>query len=375
MIRFNRAAFDGEELAYLTQAVVDGHVSGNGPFTKRAEALLEQIHGSGRTLLTTSCTHALEMSARLLDLQPGDEVIVPSFTFVSTAAAFMLHGGTPVFVDVRDDTLNIDPDLAEAAITPRTRAICIVHYAGVAATPDRFREIADRHGLVLIEDNAHGLFGSFRGTPLGTFGHLSTLSFHETKNVTCGEGGALHLNDLALLERAEILREKGTDRSRFLRGQVDKYTWVDIGSSWVVSDLLAGVLVGQLERYEVIQLRRAAIWQEYQVGIASWAAGTGVQLPFIPDGCEHTAHMFFLRLATLDQRTRFIQHLADRGVAAVFHYQPLHLSDVGRRLGGVEGQFPVTERAGDTLVRLPLHVGLSSADVDHVLASVCSFGG
>ena len=375
MIRFNRAAFDGNELAYLTQAVADGHVSGNGPFTKRAEALLEQIHGSGRTLLTTSCTHALEMSARLLELQPGDEVIVPSFTFVSTAAAFMLHGGTPVFVDVRDDTLNIDPDLAEAAITSRTRAICIVHYAGVAATPDRFRELADRHGLVLIEDNAHGLFGSFRGTPLGTFGQLSTLSFHETKNVTCGEGGALHINDLSMMERAEILREKGTDRSRFLRGQVDKYTWVDVGSSWVASDLLAAVLVGQLERRDELQLCRLAVWQAYWNGLGAWAARTGVRLPYIPDGCEHTSHMFFLRLATLDQRTRFIGHLAERGVAAVFHYQPLHLSDVGRGLGGVEGQFPVTEIAGDTLVRLPLHVGLTTADVEHVLASVCSFVG
>jgi len=259
MIPFNRATFDGKELAYLAQAVADGHVSGNGPFTRRAEAALEVGHGTGRTLLTTSCTHALEMAALLGRFAPGDEVIVPAYTFVSTASAFLLHGATPVFVDVRPDTLNLCPDLVEAAITERTRAICIVHYGGVGATPRRFREVADRHGLLLVEDNAHGLFGVEDGGVLGTFGHLSTLSFHETKNVTCGEGGALHGNDPVLVERAEILREKGTDRSRFLRGQVDKYTWVDVGSSWVLSDLLAGVLVGQLERFEDLQARRHAI--------------------------------------------------------------------------------------------------------------------
>ncbi|MDO8392674.1 MAG: dTDP-4-amino-4,6-dideoxygalactose transaminase [Actinomycetota bacterium] len=375
MIPFNKATFEGKELSHLGQAVIDGHLSGNGPFTRQAESMLEQCHGSGRTLLTTSCTHALEMSARLLDLRPGDEVIVPSFTFVSTASAFMLHGGTPVFVDVRDDTLNIDPDLVEQAITPRTRAICIVHYAGVAATPDRFREIADRHGLMLIEDNAHGLLGTHAGRLLGTFGHLSTLSFHETKNITCGEGGALHVNDLGLLERAEILREKGTDRSRFLRGQVDKYTWVDVGSSWVLSDLLAALLVGQLERFPDIQARRASVWQRYDAALADWAAALGVRSPHIPPQAGHTSHMYFLRLSDLDQRTRFIAHLKERGVMAVFHYQPLHLSAVGVRLGGRSGQCPVSELAGDTLVRLPLHNALTDSDVDRVLSSVTSFRG
>jgi dTDP-4-amino-4,6-dideoxygalactose transaminase len=373
VIPFNRACFDGKELTYLAQAVLNGHVSGNGPFTRRAESMLEQGHGSGRALLTTSCTHALEMSARLLDLQPGDEVIVPAFTFVSTAAAYMLHGGTPVFCDVRPDTLNLDPDLVEAAVTPRTRAICVVHYAGVAATPDRFRDIADRHGLLLVEDNAHGLFGAYRGRTLGTFGQLSTLSFHETKNITCGEGGALHVNDLDLFERAEILREKGTDRSRFLRGQVDKYTWVDVGSSWVVSDLLAGVLVGQLERYREIQEHRRSIWDRYHAGLAAWAAAHDVRTPVVPDDCEHTAHMYHLRFHGVESRTRFIDHLRERGVAAVFHYQPLHLSTIGMRLGGAPGQHPVTEAAGDELVRLPLHVGLTDADVERVVESVTSF--
>lgn len=373
MIPFNRATFDGKELANLAQAVANGHVSGNGAFTKRAEQMLTDIHRSGHSLLTTSCTHSLELCARLLDLQPGDEVIVPAFTFVSTAAAFMLHGATPVFVDVRDDTLNIDPYLAEQAITSRTRAICIVHYAGVGATPDIFKELADRHGLVLIEDNAHGLFGHYEGVPLGTFGQLSTMSFHETKNVTCGEGGALHINDDSYLERAEILREKGTNRSRFLRGQVDKYTWVDVGSSWVMSDLLAGVLVGQLERRKSIQSRRLEIWQTYDQRLASWADELKVKRPTVPSNCDHPGHMYHLRLSSLDDRTRFIDHLKNKDVMAVFHYQPLHLSAVGKSLGGRSGQHPVTENAADTLVRLPIHLDLSPSQLDRIISVVMEF--
>lgn len=373
MIPFNRATFDGKELANLAQAVANGHVSGNGAFTKRAEQMLTDIHRSGHSLLTTSCTHSLELCARLLDLQPGDEVIVPAFTFVSTAAAFMLHGATPVFVDVRDDTLNIDPYLAEQAITSRTRAICIVHYAGVGATPDIFKELADRHGLMLIEDNAHGLFGHYEGVPLGTFGQLSTMSFHETKNVTCGEGGALHINDDSYLERAEILREKGTNRSRFLRGQVDKYTWVDVGSSWVMSDLLAGVLVGQLERRESIQSRRLEIWQTYDQRLASWADELKVKRPTVPSNCDHPGHMYHLRLSSLDERTRFIDHLKNKDVMAVFHYQPLHLSAVGKSLGGRSGQHPVTENAADTLVRLPIHLDLSPSQLDRIISVVMEF--
>lgn len=373
MIPFNRAVFDGKELTYLAQAVLNGHVSGNGPFTKRAEALLETMHEGGRTLLTTSCTHALEIAARLLDLKPGDEVIVPSYTFVSTASAFLLHGGTPVFVDVDEATLNITPEAVGAAITPRTRAICAVHYAGVGAEPEKLRELADRHGVVFIEDNAHGLGGRWNGRTLGTFGHMSTLSFHETKNVTCGEGGALHINDPAYAERAEILREKGTDRSRFLRGQVDKYTWVDVGSSWVMSDLLAGVLCGQLERLSHIQTGRHHIWTRYHSELADWAGRNAVRTPQLPPQSEHTAHMYHLRFASLDVRTRFIKHLGKCGVTAVFHYQPLHLSEIGRGLGGQDGDCPVSEDAGDCLVRLPLHLDLNSRAVDQIVKAVSEF--
>ena len=361
-------------MVHLTEAILNGHVSGNGLRTKHAERILSDLHGSGTSLLTTSCTHALEMSALLLRLSPGDEVVVPSYTFVSTASAFLLHGGTPVFVDVRDDTLNIDFDAVEAAITPRTRAICIVHYAGVAAEPERFRKLADQRGLVLIEDNAHGLFGSYKSRSLGSFGEMSTLSFHETKNVTCGEGGALHLNDLQYLERAEILREKGTDRSKYFRGQVDKYTWVDTGSSWVLSDLLAGVLLGQLERHDEIQQKRHQIWTRYDTELRDWTIQSGIRTPAVPDGCEHSSHMYFLRLNDLDGRSRFIDHMRGRGVMTVFHYQPLHLSDVGIRLGGRVGQCPVTEEAGDTLVRLPLFASMSATEVDQVIDAVMAFG-
>jgi dTDP-4-amino-4,6-dideoxygalactose transaminase len=373
MIPFNRATFAGRELELLGAAIGQGHVSGNGPFTKQAEVLLAGIHGCGDSLLTTSCTHALEMAALLLDMKPGDEVIVPSYTFVSTASAFLLHGGTPVFVDVRQDTLNIDADAVEDAITPNTRAICIVHYAGVAADPERFKSIASRHNLLLIEDNAHGLFASFSGKPLGTFGALSTMSFHETKNITCGEGGAIQINNKELVDRAEILREKGTDRSRFFRGQIDKYTWVDVGSSWVLSDLLAAVLVGQLERSDEIQESRSRIWRNYENSLSSWASEYGIQTPVVPAGCEHSSHMYHLRFDDLDTRTRFISHLRANQISAVFHYQPLHLSDVGMRLGGRKGQCPVSENAGDTLVRLPLYSALNNSELGQIIEAVASF--
>ncbi len=372
-IAFNRACFEGRESANLSEAISNGHVSGNGPFTKRAEAMIESITGVGRTLLTTSCTHALEMAARLLDLQTGDEVIVPSYTFVSTASAFMMHGATPVFVDVDPRTLNLVPELVEKAITNRTRAICIVHYAGVGASPDTFRQIADKHGLILIEDNAHGLFGSWKGQPLGSFGHMSTLSFHETKNMTCGEGGALHINDERFVERAEILREKGTDRSKFLRGQVDKYTWVDVGSSWVISDLLAAILVAQLERSTEIQSKRLQIWNHYHDAFSSAPLDFQVHLPHVPVEAKHPAHMYFLQLESLDARTRFIEHLKLRNVNAVFHYQPLHLSAVGLRLGGYAGQCPITEAAAECLVRLPLHLAMTPSDVGTVTNAVAAF--
>ena len=313
------------------------------------------------------------MSALLLNLKTGDEVIVPAFTFVSTASAFMLYGAKPVFVDVQHDTLNINPESVEAAITERTRAICVVHYGGVACEMKKLSEIAKRHDLVLIEDNAHGLFAKYKHQYLGTFGSLATQSFHETKNITCGEGGALIVNDPKLAERAEILREKGTDRTKFLRGQVDKYTWVDVGSSWVISDLLAAILCGQLERADDIYVKRMRIWNRYNIELTNWAENNNVMTPVVPDGCDHTGHVFFLRLATANSRDQFIRHLRDHGILAVFHYQPLHLSTVGRSLGGREGQFPVTEKAGDCLVRLPLFNSLTDAEQSFIINRVTEF--
>ena len=372
-IPFNRADIGKNDIELLGESISAGHISGNGPFTKRAEEQITKILGNDRTLLTTSCTHALEMSALLLRLKPGDEVIVPAFTFVSTASAFMLYGAKPVFVDVRQDTLNIDVDQAEAAITPRTRAICVVHYGGVGCEMERLVKLAQDHNLILIEDNAHGLFAKYRGKYLGTFGALATQSFHETKNITCGEGGALVINDASLAERAEILREKGTDRTKFLRGQVDKYTWVDTGSSWVISDLLAAILFGQLCRADDIYIQRMKIWNRYHTELQTWASKHNVAMPTVPDGCEHTGHVYHLRFQRGDQRDKFIDHLKQLGIYAVFHYQPLHLSTVGRSLGGRDGQFPVTESAGDCLVRLPLFNALTDDEQTHIIESVKVF--
>ena len=372
-IPFNRADIGKHDLELLSESISAGHISGNGPFTKQAEARITEILGIDKTLLTTSCTHALEMAALLLRLQPGDEVIVPAFTFVSTASAFMLYGAKPIFVDVRQDTLNIDIDQVEAAITSRTKAICVVHYGGIACEMERLVKISRDHNLVLIEDNAHGLFAKYKGKYLGTFGALATQSFHETKNITCGEGGALIINDPSLSERAEILREKGTDRTKFLRGQVDKYTWVDVGSSWVISDLLAAILYGQLLRADEIYLQRIKIWSRYHNELASWASSNSVITPTVPDGCEHTGHVYHLRFQRGIQRDKFIEHLKNLDIYAVFHYQPLHLSTVGRSIGGKDGQFPITENAGDCLIRLPLFNTMSEVEQTHVIESVKSF--
>jgi dTDP-4-amino-4,6-dideoxygalactose transaminase len=313
------------------------------------------------------------MAALLLKLLPGDEVIVPSYTFVSTASAFALFGATPVFVDSDPQTLNIDPVLVERAITPRTRAICVVHYGGVACDLDALCKIAQRHNLILVEDNAHGLFGKYKGRYLGTFGALATQSFHETKNITCGEGGALLINESSFVERAEILREKGTNRSRFIRGQVDKYTWVDIGSSWVLSDLLAAILYGQLQRAAAINSQRLKIWHRYHHELSSWADDLGIVRPYIPDHCEHVGHVYHLRFQQPDSRTRFINHMYRSGVSCVFHYQPLNLSPIGRRYGGHLGQCPVAEHAGDCLVRLPLSNLLSFDDQSWVIKTALAY--
>jgi len=368
-IPFNKASVVGRELAYVTEAIAGGHISGNGSFTRRAEALLEEAMG-GKVLLTTSCTHALEMAALLLDLTPGDEVIVPAFTFVSTVNAFALRGARPVFVDVLPDTLNLDERLVERAITPRTRAIVAVHYGGVGCAMEALAELAARHRLALVEDNAHGLFARYRGRLLGTFGPLAVQSFHETKNFTCGEGGALVVNDPSLVERAEILREKGTDRSRFFRGAVDKYTWVDLGSSYVASDMLAGFLLGQLEEREKVQARRALLWRRYADELAGWAEREGVRLMEVPPGCEPTQHLFYLLLPSLERRQALMAQLAARGILAVFHYQPLHLSRMGRLYGGREGDCPVTEDVADRLLRLPLFYSLEDAEQAEVISAV-----
>ena len=372
-IPFNRPDITAEDREFLVHAIAGGHSSGNGVFTQRVEALTSETMSANRSLLVTSCTHALEMSALLANLQPGDEVIVPSYTFVSTASAFALYGARPVFVDSRSDTLNIDAAKIEAAITPKTRAICIVHYGGIACEMELIQQIADRHNLILVEDNAHGLFAKYKGKYLGTFGALATQSFHETKNIICGEGGALIVNDESMVERAEILREKGTNRSRFLRGQVDKYTWVDIGSSWVMSDLLAAILYGQLLRADDINARRLQIWNRYHTELSSWAQQNGVTTPFVPEGCEHVGHVYHLRFGSLAQRTRFIAALKEMQISAVFHYQALHMSPVGQHFGGYVGQCPVAELASDCLVRLPLFNSMTDDEQSRVIEAVQQF--
>jgi len=372
-IPFNLPDISASDRGFLEQAVAGGQSSGNGVFTQRAEQLLQHSLRSSRVLLTTSCTHALEMSALLGHLKPGDEVIVPSFTFVSTASAFAMFGAKPVFVDSSESTLNVDPRLIEQAITPKTRAICVVHYGGVACEMEPILKLAEKHGLLVIEDNAHGLFAKYKGRYLGTFGAMATQSFHETKNVTCGEGGALVVNDGSLVERAEILREKGTNRTKFLRGQVDKYTWVDIGSSWVLSDLLAAILWGQLQRATDINARRMEIWNRYHENLSSWAVQHGVQLPAIPDGCEHVGHVYHMRFATAEQRSRFIEHMKARHISCVFHYQPLHASPIGQQFGGRMGQCPVAEHAGDCLVRLPMYNTLTDDNQSRVIDAVQQF--
>jgi len=372
-VPFNKAMPIGSELEYLTEAIRQGHISGNGSFTRRAEEMLARISLSRKVLLTSSCTHALELTARLLDLGPGDEVLVPAYTFVSTASAFAITGAKPIFVDVSPTTLNLDVKAVEACITDRTRAICTVHYAGIAEGVDELASICSKAGIPLIEDNAHGLGGSFKGQSLGTFGTFSTMSFHETKNVTCGEGGALGISSEIYVDRAEMLREKGTNRNRFLRGQIDRYTWVELGSSWVLSDMLAAFLVGQLELFDEIQSGRLAIWSSYDEQLSSWARSNAVRLPYVPQEAKHPAHMFYLQFPDLETRTRFISHMNELGIMTVFHYQALNESPVGQSLGGRAGQCPVAEHASETLVRLPLFSGMRIDQVDRVIAGALSF--
>lgn len=355
-IPFNKPYMTGAELHNIAQAHTNGHLSGDGPFTRKCHSRLEKVTGSRKALLTHSCTAALEMAAILLDLQPGDEVIMPSFTFVSTSNAFVLRGAVPVFVDIREDTLNIDESLIEAAITDRTKAICVVHYAGVGCEMDTIMEIAERRGLFVIEDAAQGIYSRYKGRPLGSIGHLAALSFHETKNIISGEGGALLINDERFVERAEIIREKGTNRSRFFRGQVDKYTWVDVGSSFLPGEITAAFLLAQLDAGERITTERLAIWDTYH----QWATASDLPLrtPVIPAHCDHNAHMYYMLTTGLDVRTKLIAALKEQGIQAVFHYLSLHSAPAGQRYGRAHGDLKVTDQVSDTLIRLPFWLGL-----------------
>jgi dTDP-4-amino-4,6-dideoxygalactose transaminase len=372
-IPFNRSSLEGHELKYILQTISIGQIAGDQTFSRKCQKLLEETLGVKRVLLTTSCTHALEMAAILLDIEPGDEVIVPSFTFVSTPNAFIMRGAKPVFCDIRHDTLNLDESKLEALITQRAKAIIPVHYAGVGCEMDAILEIATRRGVTVVEDNAHGLFGKYKDRWLGTLGRLATQSFHETKNITCGEGGALLINDDRYGTRAEIIREKGTNRASFFRGQVEKYSWVDIGSNYVMSDVLAAFLFGQLEMWPSIQTKRKRIWQRYQTELADWAEYNDVRQPLVPSHCQQSWHMYYLLLPSLQARQALTSHLKERDILAVFHYLPLHLSQYGRRWGAKAGDCPVTEDVSDRLLRLPFHNSLTEDDQNRIIEALTAF--
>jgi len=360
-IPFNKPYLTGNEVTYMQQACNNFHLSGDGEFTLQAQKWLEHKIGCEKILLTHSCTAALEMAAILIDTKPGDEIIMPSYTFVSTANAFVLRGATPVFVDIRPDTLNIDETKIEAAITKKTKAIVPVHYAGVGCAMDTIMDIANRHDLYVIEDAAQAVLASYNHKPLGSFGHLATLSFHETKNIQSGEGGALLINDPKLIERAEIIREKGTNRSQFFRGQVDKYTWTDIGSSYLPSDITAAFLLAQLEQAENITTRRLAIWNNYHNAFTDLETANILRRPIIPLKAKHNGHLYYLLLANLNTRTKLINTLKEAGIQSVFHYIPLHNSDFGKRHAKVSGSLNVTEDLANRLLRLPFWVGVEKS--------------
>ena len=372
-IPFNKPYSPTPENRHVVAALSSAHHAGDGPFSRRCHSFLELTLGVPKALLTTSCTHALEMAALLLKIQPGDEVIVPAFTFVSTANAFAGRGARLVFCDIRPDTLNLDESRLELLITARTKAVVPVHYAGVGCEMDAILQIADRHGIAVIEDNAHGLYGKYKGRWLGTFGRLATQSFHETKNFSCGEGGALLINDDSLISRAEILREKGTNRSRFFRGEIDKYSWVDLGSSYLPSDILAALLLIQLEEREEIQRKRREIWQAYQKGLFQWSRENAVRQPFVPGHCEQAWHMYYVLMPSMESRQALIAHLKGRGILAVFHYLPLHLSEYAKRWGGNPRDCPVTEDISSRLLRLPFFYALAESEQQQVLEAVRSF--
>ncbi|WP_455532726.1 dTDP-4-amino-4,6-dideoxygalactose transaminase [Roseburia inulinivorans] len=373
MIDFNIAPFTGNELEYIKQAVENHKICGDGEFTKRCSRWLEERTGIPKVLLTTSCTHATEMAALLCDIQPGDEVIMPSYTFVSTADAFVLRGATVVFVDIRPDTMNIDEGLIEDAITERTKAIVPVHYAGVACEMDTIMEIAQRHDLKVVEDAAQGVMSTYKGKSLGTIGDYGCYSFHETKNYSMGEGGALLIHDASKIEDAEIIREKGTNRSKFFRGQIDKYTWMNVGSSYLPSELNAAYLWAQLEQAEQINDRRLAIWNHYNEELECLEKQEYIRRPVIPDGCRHNAHMFYIKAKDLDTRTRLITFLKEQGIQAVFHYIPLHTAPAGQKFGRFHGNDIYTTKESEALVRLPLFYSLEDAQVEYIIDKVKEF--
>jgi len=375
MIPFNKPYMTGNEIGYITQSHANQHLSGDGPFTHKCHEWLERQTGCAKALLTHSCTAALEMAALLLDVQPGDEIIMPSYTFVSTANAFVLRGGVPVFVDIRPDTLNIDESLIEAAITPRTRAIVPVHYAGVACEMDKIIAIAKKHGLLVIEDAAQGVMSAYKGKPLGSIGDIGAFSFHETKNIISGEGGAILINNGKYADRAEIIREKGTNRSQFFRGQIDKYTWVDIGSSYLPGELTAAFLWAQMEQADGITGSRLAIWENYHRELEALERMGVLRRPVIPNDCQHNAHMYYILLNSLHERMALLKEMRSMGVDAVFHYVPLHSSLAGKKVGRVGcGELPVTEWLADRLLRLPLWIGLESQQ-EKVIKAIRGFFG
>lgn len=373
MIPFNRPPFVGNEIEYMSKAITAGKICGDGAFTKQCNKWIEDKTGTPKALLTTSCTHALEMAALLCDIKPGDEVIMPSYTFVSTADAFVQRGAVVVFTDVRPDTMNIDETKIEAAITSKTRAIVPVHYAGVSCEMDYINALAQSYGLKVVEDAAQGVMASYKGKALGTIGDFGCFSFHETKNYSMGEGGALLIGDESSIEKAEIIREKGTDRSRFFRGQVDKYTWVDYGSSYLPSDMNAAYLYAQLEKAEEINRARLAVWNRYYKALSALQDKGLIKLPTVPNGCIHNAHMFYLKTKDLAERSSLISHLKEREIGSAFHYIPLHSAPAGKKFGRFNGDDMYTTAESERLLRLPMYYGLTEEETDKVIEGVISF--
>ncbi|MCH5270420.1 MAG: dTDP-4-amino-4,6-dideoxygalactose transaminase [Lachnospiraceae bacterium] len=373
MINFNVPPHTGKEMEYIGQAVANQKICGDGEFTQKCNAWIEKKTGTGKCLLTTSCTHATEMAALLADIQPGDEAIMPAYTFVSTADAFVLRGGVPVFVDIRPDTMNLDEKLIEAAITDRTRAIVPVHYAGVGCEMDTIMDIAKRHNLMVIEDAAQGIMSTYKGKALGTFGEFGCFSFHETKNFSMGEGGALLIRDEKYVEEAEIIREKGTNRSKYYRGQIDKYTWINYGSSYLPSDMNAAYLYAQLEQAEEITDARKACWNRYYENLMPLAEVGKMELPYVPEHCEHNAHMFYIKTADIEERSRLIQFLKENEILAVFHYIPLHTAPAGLKFGRFHGEDKYTTKESERLLRLPMYYGLRPQQVDCICEKIKEF--